>query len=83
MIGLFELEMDASTVLLTNGSITTTPQIHSLHKVKLEVDDVVVLSGSDANSIQVVDIAGTSSNLFQSPCFFTSTFLCKLHMTPP
>ena len=43
MIGLFELEMDASTVLLTNESITTAPQSHSLRKVKMEVDDVMVL----------------------------------------
>ncbi len=73
VIGLLELEMDASTVLLTNESITATPQIHSLCKVKLEVDDVVVLSDSDEDNIQVVDIAGTSSNPFQAPCSFAST----------
>ena len=73
VIGLSELEMDASTVLLTNESITATPQIHSLCKVKLEVDDVVVLSESDEDNIQVVDIAGTSSYPFQAPCSFAST----------
>ena len=34
---------------------------------------MVVLSDSDEDSIQVVDIAGTSSYPFQSPCSFTST----------
>ena len=73
VIGLSKLDMDASTMLLTNESIKPTPQIHSLRKVKLEVDDVVVLSDSDEDNIQVVDIAGTSSYPFQSPCSFTST----------
>ena len=39
-------------------------QIHYLYKVKLEVDDVVVLSDYDEDNIQVVDIIGTSSYSF-------------------
>ena len=73
VIGLSKLEMDASTILLTNESITATLQIHSICKVTLEVDDVVGLSDSDEDNIQVVDIAGTSSYLFQAPCSFAST----------
>lgn len=69
-----ELEMDSSIVLSKNESITTALQRHSLCKVKLEVDDVV-LSDSNENSIQVVDIAGASS--YPSPCFFTSTSSVK------
>ena len=84
MIGLSKLDMDASTMLLTNESIKPTPQIHSLRKVKLEVDDVVVLSDSNEDSIQVLDIAGTSSYPFQSPCSFTSTSSVQpLHGTDP
>ena len=84
VIGLSKLDMDASTMLLTNESITPTPQIHSLHKVRLEVDDVVVLSDSDEDNIQVLDIAGTSSYPFQSPYSFTSTsFVQPLHGNDP
>ena len=76
--------MDTSTMLLTNESIKPTLQIHSLRKVKLEVDDVVVLSDSDEDSIQVLDIAGTSSCPFQSPCSFTSTsYVQPLHDNDP
>ena len=76
--------MDASTVLLTNESITTTPQIHSLCKVKLEVDDVVVLRDADEDNIQMADIARTSSFPFQSPCSFTSTsFVQAMHGNEP
>ena len=73
VIGLSKLEMDASTMLLTNESITPAPQSHSLRKVKLEVDDVMVLNDSDEDSIKVVDIAQTSSYPFQSLCSFPST----------
>jgi hypothetical protein len=84
VIGLSKLDMDASTMLLTNKSIKPIPQIHSLRKVKLEVDDVVVLSDSDEDNIQVVDIAGTSSYPFQSPCSFTSTSSVQpLHGSDP
>ena len=73
VIGLLKLEMNASTMLLTNESITPVPQSHSLRKVKLEVDDVTVLSDSDEDNIQVVDIARTSSYPFQYLCCFSST----------
>jgi hypothetical protein len=60
-------------MLLRNESMTITMQIHSFHKVKLEVDNVVVLSDYDEDNIQVVDITWTSSYSFESPCSFTST----------
>ena len=66
VIGLLELEMDASTMVLTNESITLAPQNHSIRKVKLEVDDVMVLNDLDEDSIQVVDIARTSPYPFHS-----------------
>ena len=36
---------------------TTIPQSHSFCKVKLEVDDVMVLGNSNENDIHMVDIA--------------------------
>ena len=56
-----------------SGPHRATTQIHSLIKVKLEVDDVGVLSDSDEDSIQEVDIAGILTYPFQSICSFTST----------
>ena len=73
VIGLFELEMDGFIMLLTNESITTAPRNHPFRKVKLEVEDVMVLSDSNEDNIQVVDIAWTSSYPFQSLWIFTST----------
>ena len=73
VIGLSELGMDPCIILLTNECITTALQNHYPRKVKLEVDDVLVFSDLDEDSIQEVDIVGTSSYPFQSPCFFTST----------
>lgn len=71
--GLSEWEIDASMVLLTNESITTALQKLSFRKVKLEVEDVMVLTDSNEDIIQVVDIVGTSIYPFQSPCSLTST----------
>lgn len=70
LIGLSELEMDASTMLLTNESITTALQSPCLRKIKVEpgLEDVMVLSDSDDDNIQVVDLAGESSFPFQSKC---------------
>jgi hypothetical protein len=68
VIGLFESQMQASTVILTNESGTPTVQIPSIAHVKVEPlhDNVFVLSDSEDNICASVDLSNTLSFPFRS-----------------
>ena len=63
VIGLFESHMQASTIMLTNESSTSTVQIPYVAHVKLEPtdDSVLVLSDSKDDICAFVDLSNTSS----------------------
>jgi hypothetical protein len=68
VIGLSESQMQASTVILTNESGTSTVQIPSIAHVKVEPpdDSVFVLSDSEDDICASVDLSNTSSFPFKS-----------------
>ena len=68
VIGLFESQMQASTIVLTNQSGASTIQMPNVANVKLEPDDniVCILSDSDDNICATVDLSDTSSFLFKN-----------------
>jgi len=68
VIGLSESQMQASTVILTNESGTSTVQIPSVATVKLEPSDdsVFVLSDSEDDICAAVDLSDVSPFPFRS-----------------
>jgi hypothetical protein len=68
VVGLFESQMQASTVTLTNKSGTSTIQILFVTTVKLEItyDNVFVLLDSEDDICASVDLSNTSSFSFKS-----------------
>src|SRR6202022_2032965 len=68
VIGLSESQMQASTVILTNESGTSTVQIPSTAHIKVEPldDSVFVLSDSEDDICASVDLSNTSPFLFRS-----------------
>jgi hypothetical protein len=67
IIGMSELEMNASKVFLTNGSNTIALQSPSLCKSKVEfgLGDVMLLSDSNTDTMDVVDVACPSASCVQ------------------
>ena len=66
VIGLFESQMQASTIILTKKSDTSTVQIPSIAHVKLEPTDHNVVSYLENDICASVDISITSSFPFRS-----------------
>jgi hypothetical protein len=68
VIGLSESQMQASTVILTNESGTSTVQVPSMAPVKVEPldDSVFVLSDSEDDICASVDLSNTSPFPFRS-----------------
>jgi hypothetical protein len=68
VIGLSESQMQASTVILTNESGTSTIQVPSIAHVKVEPldDSVFVLSNSEDDICASVDLSNTSPFPFRS-----------------
>jgi hypothetical protein len=68
VMGLFDSHMQASTVILTNESGTSTVQVPSIVTVKLEPtdDSVIVLSDSEDDICAAVDLSDTSPFSFRS-----------------
>src|ERR1700738_1397715 len=68
VIGLSESQMQASTVILTNESGTSTVQIPSIAPVKVEPldDSVFVLSDSEDDICASVDLSNTSPFPFRN-----------------
>lgn len=72
IIWLSELEMNVSTMLLTNKSITIALQSPSLRKFKVETgfQNVMILNGSNWDIIEMLDLAGYSLFPLSSPWSF-------------
>ena len=63
------MQMDSSTMLVTNESITTTLQSNGLCGVKNEstLNDVMLLNDSNYDGTDVVDLAIHSTSSFKYP----------------
>jgi hypothetical protein len=85
VIGLSESQMQASTVILTNESGTSTVQIPSTAHVKVEpIDDrVFVLSDSEDDICTSVDLSNTSPFPFKSVPTTRSTVEYKVCRSTP
>ena len=68
VIGLYESQMQASTVILTNKCGTSTVQIHYIAHIKVEPldDSVFVLSDSEDDICASVELSNTSPFPFKS-----------------
>lgn len=75
VIGLSKFEMDGSTMLLTNESITAALQTSSLRHPKIEphLEDVMLFSDSDDDVVDVMDLVGHSPFPSKSLCSFLCT----------
>ena len=77
VIGLFKFQIQASTIVLTNQSSSSTIQMSNVANVKLEPDDniVCVLSDFDDDICATVHLSDTSSFSFKKYSF-SSLFAC-------